>query len=261
MNKILNKLLKIIGVKVLKYDNYLKLHNKPFKVEQNKYGKNNLLFNLFENFKQIGFEPKHIIDVGANHGTWTREVIEYMPNAYFTLIEPQNWLQSSFQDLLDNHTKISYLPVGAGKNKGSFNFTIVDRDDSCSFKYTDEEAEAKGFKQVEIPVIILNDLVKEQIDKPFPDLIKIDAEGLDIDVLEGASDLMGKTEVFMVEVAVFSKNFDNTALKMINYMDKKGYVLFDITDLNRPFKPSVLWLMELVFVKKTGILNNYIVNK
>lgn len=224
----------------------------------NPYSKNTLLNNLFENFKQMGFEPKHIIDVGANHGTWTREILKFVPDAYFTLIEPQKWLQTSFQDLLDNNNKITYHAVGAGKQKGSFNFTIVDRDDSCSFKYSEEEAKAKGFEQVEIHVITLNDLVKEQNNSiPFPDLVKIDAEGLDIEVLDGASDLLGKTEVFMVEVAVFSKSFENTAQKMINYMSEKGYVLFDITDLNRPFKPSVLWLMELVFVKKDGVLNQY----
>lgn len=224
------------------------------------YNKNNLLKNLFDNFKVMGFEPKHIIDVGANHGTWSREVLKYAPDAYYTLIEPQKWLSVSFQDLLDQNNKFSYFPVGAGKDNGSFKFTIVDRDDSCSFKFTEAEALANGYKQVEISVITLNSLVNDQIEKPFPDIVKIDAEGLDIEVLEGASNLMGKTEVFMVEVAVFSKVFENTIQKMINYMAEKGYVLFDITDLNRPFEPSVLWLMELVFVKKDGILNNYRIN-
>jgi hypothetical protein len=133
----------------------------------------------------------------------------------------------------------------------------MDRDDSCSFKFSEEEAKDNGYKQIEIKVITLNDYVKDLVNIPYPDLIKIDAEGLDIEVLEGASDLMGKTEVFMVEVGVVNKSFDNSIKKMINYMDENGYNLFDITDLNRPFDPSVLWLMELVFVKKGGIIDSY----
>jgi hypothetical protein len=39
-------------------------------------------------------------------------------------------------------------------------------------------------------------------------------------------------------------------------MNEKGYSLFDLTDLNRPFSPQVLWLVELVFVKKDGFINN-----
>ena len=219
--------------------------------------KNILLETLFNNFRIIGFEPKHIVDVGANRGTWTKEVLKYIPNAHYTLIEPQIWLANAFQDLLNSNDKIKYLPVGAGKKAGTFKFTIVDREDSCSFRYTELEAKEKGFKQIEIPVITLNEMVKEMDKKPFPDLVKIDAEGLDLEVLEGASSFFGKTEVFMVEVSVFSKSFDNTTFKMINFMADKGYVLFDITDLNRPFETRVLWLMELVFIKKDGFINNF----
>ena len=43
-------------------------------------------------------------------------------------------------------------------------------------------------------------------------------------------------------------------------MDKKGYSLFEITDLNRPFQPQVLWLVELAFIKKGGIIDNYKIN-
>ncbi len=39
-------------------------------------------------------------------------------------------------------------------------------------------------------------------------------------------------------------------------MDAKGYCLFDITDLNRPWEKPVLWLVELVFVRKGGRLDS-----
>lgn len=219
--------------------------------------KNTLLNVFFENLKLMNFEPKHIIDIGANHGTWTRETLKYFPNANYTLVEPQEWLKPSLQDLLDANPKISFSAVGAGSKSGSFKFTIVDRDDSCSFRYSEEEAIANGYKQVEIPIVTLNELVQNNPNLPFPDLVKIDAEGLDIDVLEGASDLFGKTEVFLVEAAIFNKVFENSLLEMVNYMDKKGYRLFEITDLNRPFTPNVLWLVELAFIKKDGILDRF----
>lgn len=221
------------------------------------FKKENLLETLFENIKTMGFSPKHIIDVGANHGAWTRETLKHFPNAYYTLLEPQKWLQTSFQDLLNTNSKIEVHAVGAGAETGSFLFTLVNRDDSCSFRYTKEEAEKEGFKQIEIPVVTLNKLVSKMPNVPVPDLIKIDAEGLDIEVLKGADTLFGKTEVFMVEASVNCKMFDNSVMNMINFMDQKGYTLFEITDLNRPFVPNVLWLVELVFVKKGGVLDTY----
>ena len=86
-----------------------------------------------------------------------------------------------------------------------FSFTIVDRDDSCSFKYSKEEAKAMGFKQVQVPVNTLSAFLEEN-NLPIPELVKIDAEGLDLDVLEGSNSLFGKTEVFLVEAAIVNKN-------------------------------------------------------
>lgn len=216
--------------------------------------KDRLLKHFFETIKAVGFTPRHIIDVGANHGTWTRETLKYFPDCHYTLLEPQYWMKDSMTDLLTND-KIKFLPIGAGSEAGSFNFTIVHRDDSCSFRYTDEEAKANGFKQIKVNVEPLNTVVRNST-FPFPDIVKVDAEGLDLEVLEGASDLFGDTEVFMVEAGVTNKLFDNSLLKLTSYMDKKGYRLFDITDLNRPFSVKTLWLVELVFVKKGGSLDS-----
>lgn len=216
--------------------------------------KNSLLQNFYNILLQYNFEPKHILDVGANHGTWTRAILPYFPEAKYSLVEPQHWLKESFQDLLDNYHKINFYPVGVGKKEGHFNFTLVDRDDSCSFRYTEKEAHENGFKQIEIPVITIDQLIAEN-NLPIPEIVKIDAEGLDIEVLEGASSLFGKTQIFMVEAGIMNTAFSNDAHSVISYMDDKGYRLFDITDLNRPFSSGVLWLVELAFIKRNGFLD------
>ena len=222
---------------------------------ENTNHKDFLLFNFYETLKKFNFHPKHIIDVGANRGTWTREALHHFPDAYYTMLEPQGWLKKSFEDILKANPKVQFHAVGAGEKEGSFKFTLVNRDDSSSFRYTDEEAKAAGFEQIEIPVVTLNGLLANS-DLPVPDIIKIDAEGLDIEVLQGASNYFGKTEIFMVEAAVVCKEFSNDFLKVINFMDQKGYRLFEITDLNRPLEPKVLWLVELVFVKKNGFIDS-----
>lgn len=249
--KILTKVLDPIIIKL----GYKKNINRA---EQYLISKNSLLDIFFSNLLSMGFVPKHIVDVGANHGTWTRETLKYFPDAHYTLIEPQYWLKDSFQNILDSNPKVQFYPVGAGEKDGKFNFTIVDRDDSCTFRFSNEEAKVSGFKQLEIPVVTLNGLFSDS-ELPIPDIIKIDAEGLDIEVLKGASNFFGKTEIFMVEAGVVNKSFDNSFLKLINFMDEKGYRLFDITDINRPFQPKVLWLVELVFVKKNGFIDTQVI--
>lgn len=218
--------------------------------------KQDLLELFYANLKRIGFIPKHIVDIGANHGTWTRQAIKHFPDAYYTLIEPQYWLQESIQDLLTTNPRIRFHATGAGSQSGSFNFTVVDRDDSCNFLMSPEEAESKGFKQLTLPVTTLNILLQHST-LPIPDIIKIDAEGLDIEVLKGATDFLGQTEIILIEAAVVSPFMPNTIESVIAFMTDNNYKLFDITDLNRPFNPSLLWLVELAFVKKNGFIDRY----
>ena len=254
MNKILKK---IIEKAFRKFGYKLKKIGADAKLADTT-NKDYLLFNFYNTLKQFNFYPKHIVDIGANHGTWTREALQHFPEAYYTLLEPQHWLKASFKDILETNSKVQFYPVGAGEQEGTFKFTIVDRDDSCSFRYTEEEAKVAGFEQIDIPVVTLNNLLSNS-ELPVPDIIKIDAEGLDIEVLNGASNYFGKTEIFMVEAGVVNKLFNNSFLKLINFMDEKGYRLFEITDLNRPFGPQVLWLVELVFVKKNGFIDSQVI--
>jgi len=248
IKEIINKILSVTGYQLSKVGTAKKATDES--------QKNSLLDNFYDILRKINFQPKHIVDIGANHGTWTREALKHFPTAYYTMIEPQHWLEESIRDVLDKNDKVKFHAYGAGEKEGSFLFTIVDRDDSCSFKFTEEEAKAGGYKQVELPVITLNGLLADS-KLPTPDIIKIDAEGLDIEVLKGADSFFGKTEIFMVEAAVVLKSFDNSFLKLATFMDEKGYRLFEITDLNRPFEPKILWLVELVFVKKGGFIDSY----
>jgi FkbM family methyltransferase len=209
---------------------------------------------LFGILRELGFRPAHVVDIGANHGTWTRRALTHFPDAHCTVIEPQERLRESLSDVLATNPRVHFHAVGAGRETGRFLFTIADRDDSCTFDMTPEEASTLGYRQVETPVVTLNDLLGAS-GLPAPELIKIDAEGLDLDVLDGASNFLGRTEVFLVEASVVEPGFRNTVSNVLRYMDAAGYRLFDITELNRPVHPKVLWLVELVFILRNGKLD------
>lgn len=212
--------------------------------------KNDLLNNLIYIIRENKFTPKLIIDVGANHGTWSRVWKTAFPECAFILIEPQYWLKSSFEDMLDDKT--TYLPIGAGKTDAQLTFTVnAHRDDSSTFTLKAEEAEAMGFQQISVPVKSINSIVRENGGQ-IPDIVKVDAEGIDIEVLEGSNELWGKTEIFLVEASINAHYKHTDILKVISFMDMAGYRVFDITDINRPFSNRVLWLVELVFVRKEG---------
>lgn len=214
------------------------------------------LSQFFSLLKRQGFNPRHVIDVGANHGNWTRTAARFFPDAQYTLIEPQEFVKKFIQDLVDSGYKIQWITAGAGDAPGQLPLTLSSRDDSSTFDWTEEEARRAGLRQILVEVKTLNEIVRCA---GLPaDMVKIDAEGLDLRVLAGASELFGHTEIFLVEVNIYDTHRENAVQPVIQFMNEKGYRLMEITDLNRSPKYGLLWLCEMAFLKNSSTLLNSI---
>ncbi len=207
---------------------------------------------FFTLLKTLNFNPRHIIDVGANRGNWTRVALRFFPNAQYTLLEPQDFLKGYLADILASNPNVHWIAMGVSDVLGKRKFTLRERDDSSTFDYTEEQARQGGFRQVEIETTTLNEVVKSS--GVSADMVKIDTEGLDLRVLTGASELFGVTEVFLVEVAIRDTNKENTLERTVNFMKEKGYRLVDITDVNRSPRNNALWLLEVAFLRNDSRL-------
>jgi FkbM family methyltransferase len=203
------------------------------------------LSSFLQLLKRAGFSPRHIVDVGANRGDWSKEAMRFFPDAHYTLVEPQDHLKEHVQDLIDAG-KVSWINAGAGDETGKFPFLISDRDVSSSFAAArQEQCDTNRIFMVELRT--LNEIASAQ-QWPVPEMVKIDAEGFDLKVLAGASDLFGKTEIFLVEAAVRG-NYENTIEAVVQRMAAAGYRVMDFTDLHRSTTLRALWLVEVAFVR------------
>jgi FkbM family methyltransferase len=208
---------------------------------------------LLNSLKGMGMAPRHIIDIGANHGGWSRTALSIFPKAYISIFEPQQRLAEYLADLERNpNIKIHYK--GVGDFNGTAPFTFHDRDDSCSFIYVTEDAQERGFSQSEIEICKL-DTIMRNCDFGAADIVKIDAEGLDLQVLDGAGETLSTTEIVLIEASVSNPDYPNSAIAVIQKMDCLGFRLFDLTDLNRTPNRNLLWLVEAVFVRKGSAID------
>lgn len=206
---------------------------------------------FFGTLKRNGFAPRYVIDVGAHKGGWTRRAIEYWPQAKYTLLEPQSELKVFASDLLDRY-EIEWIESGVADESGQLDFTIASQLDASTFCLSEKQAKANGLARKCIDVVSLNDLVRTRGGQ-MPDMLKIDAEGFDLKVLAGASELLERTEVVLVEAAVVA-DMENTFDRVHEKMSASGYRLIDITDINRSPRHGALWLVEVAFLKKTSTL-------
>jgi FkbM family methyltransferase len=214
---------------------------------------------FFSALRSRGFSPKHIVDVGANHGYWTRTALNYFPDSFYTLIEPQDHLKQEVQDLLSRgDNKVQWIAAGASDKPGILPFSIDARDDTgCSFAFTAKTAEAAGMRQIEVPLVTLNEIVRTSR-APFPEMVKIDAEGFDLRVIAGASELLGKTDVFIIEAGICARvqevALENNLENVLATMSRAGYHVIDIPALNRSPKYGLLWLCDLAFLRNESRL-------
>ena len=206
---------------------------------------------FFEAIHEAGFSPCHILDVGANHGQWTRSAIRFFPEAQYTLVEPQDDLKVHVQDLVDRGYKIHWVNAALGDKEEILPFAIAPRDNSSTFVFN-KEAQLSDTHQVHMRVTTLNELVASDT-APLPDMVKIDAEGFDLKVLAGATSLIGKTDIFLAEAMVCGP-YENSVPEVVQFMASAGYRLIDITDLERSPRHGVLWLCELAFLRKESPL-------
>jgi FkbM family methyltransferase len=205
---------------------------------------------FMRSWKKLGLAPKFVIDIGANHGDWTRIVSSFFPAADFLMIEPQERLRGFSRDLLAR-PNIRWQTAGVGDVPGRLLLSIPSRDDAASF-LEPESAGGDGILRVEVDVTTLNDI--HRLERRMPDMVKIDAEGFDMRVLRGASDLFGGTEIFFIECTICATGPENTLLSVCSFMDANGYRPADFTDLNRNKKNGSLVLCEIVFIRKNSPL-------
>jgi FkbM family methyltransferase len=203
--------------------------------------------HFFPLLRQLGFAPRHVVDVGANRGMWTRAAFKYFRDPVYTLVEPQDHLRSYSQDLVAQGCKLNWINAGCGDFCGTLPLIVSHRDDASTFV---DRHHNRTARRITVPIITLNQLVASS-DAGLPEMVKIDAEGFDLKVLAGASDLLGKTDIFLVEAVVWGADgaYDNSVAKVVRFMAEVGYNLMDITDLNRSPKYGVLGGCELAFFR------------
>jgi FkbM family methyltransferase len=158
------------------------------------------------------------------------------------MVEPQEHLKQYSADLLQRGAAIKWISAGVADKPGTLPLRVGEPDSTSTF-YDDGNA---GDNRVSVAVVTLNEIAASH---GMPQLAKIDAEGFDLRILVGASELLGRTDIFLVEVTVCASFYENTLARVVRFMDENGYKVVDITDLNRSPKHGVLWLCELAFVR------------
>jgi FkbM family methyltransferase len=203
--------------------------------------------SLITRLARIGFRCDYAVDVGAHKGGWTIELLSHFPESHVILVEPQ----TDFLELLrlrDSNPKVHVFQCGAAPSNGKMLFRHHARSDSSSFSL-DPRLNSKNEELINVRRI--DSLIVEAWGEGvFPQLLKIDAEGFDLEVLEGASKVIRNIPVIIIEAGITNRFFRNSLLEVQKKLDELGFDLIDVSSAVKNPTTGFDWNCDATFVNR-----------
>ena len=202
-----------------------------------------------EEVRDLGIEPKAILDIGAHTGqfhSWSKRV---WPDVGVFMIEA-NPLHESHLDKLAMMNGDKYLIAALGDEEREV--TFYTRSDK---PHTEGNSYYKEHNYWDIPQLVQETKVTlQKLDNLFEDnavfdIIKVDTQGSEIDILKGGKDLVSKAQAIILEVSFIEYNEGApTAEETIDYMNEIGFE--ERMSLGEHYDGETIVQKDLLFTNK-----------
>lgn len=175
------------------------------------------------------FDFRTVVDVGANRGQFATIARRLYPDAQIYSFEPLPGPAAIFRDVLAGDAAIQLFNTAIGAASGQAKIYVTTRDDSSSLlkpgTSQDEIFGVQTSRMDEVSVRRLAECVPpERLARPA--LLKIDVQGAELDVLQGAADMIDGFDAIYVECS-YLQLYENQPLyaDIAQWTDQHGFRL------------------------------------
>lgn len=195
--------------------------------------------------KQLGFEARIVLDIGAYEGVWAKEFKKIYPAAKILMIEGQTAKEKCLVDLSRKISDLEYEIALLGAYEQQVDFNVYQTASSVLKEHHQTEA------IVERRTLKCLDKLLENTNYSKPDLIKIDTQGYELEILKGGEKTLSEAKAVLLEVSLLDIYREVPLVaEVLEFMQKRNFVLFDICSfIYRPLD-QLLYQSDFLFVKK-----------
>lgn len=185
----------------------------------------------------LGKISAHFLDVGSNMGFYSLALASENLSLKVDAFEPQPLVFSMLQgnvELNQLRERVRIHNVGLGKDVGILKMYVPKFTGSGGASFQNLHEDEGEATEIEVGVAVLDQTISTTID-----LIKIDVEGFELNVLQGAESLISemKPTVVVELLRKWMKPFGHTPQMFLEEMSKNGYLCFAIGE--RELVPTV----------------------
>ena len=207
-------------------------------------GRRHEMGEVLAHLTELGHAPRTIVDVGVGHGT--PQLYAAFPDAHLVLVEP---LEPEFGGAIERilaERPGHWARGAAGAAPGR---TTIEVHPAAVLSST----RSVGGVPREVDVVTVDDAVAASGAPAGPLLLKVDVEGGELDVLDGAEQTLARAEVVLLEVALF-RFADGVPLlhEVLSAMAARGWVTHDVYDGGLRPLDGQLGRIDVAFVREDG---------
>ena len=194
-----------------------------------------------------------LIDVGANTGKWAEKIIYFFKNTHIMAFEPDKRSAKYYESLFSEKGKCQLYECGLSNTKGTAEMTLTKDTLFSTLESYSENIKSEKMDAIKKQSININKLdnfkINEQnFDKVF---LKIDVQGHEIEVLEGAKNTLKKCDVVLLELSFFEEFEGKTPSfsKAVGYLQLADLYPVHFQNYGTNLSPYA-WERDVIFVKK-----------
>ena len=194
-----------------------------------------------------GYQPRRIVDGGANVGDFARLARSVFPAAQIDLIEPQPACQTQLTALARAVPGHILHAVAIGREAGMLNMAL-DPDEPSTGAHIVDHPDAMPGTVHAVPVETL-DTILASVTRDDRAFLKLDLQGWELEALHGALAVLPKIEVILIEASFFAQAYEPPIATLIGFLADQGFVLDDIAALVGRQRDNRAHQADFVFVR------------
>jgi FkbM family methyltransferase len=196
-----------------------------------------------------GFQPSTIVDVGAFQGDWSKLVRQIWPASRLFMIEPNLANHAQLVAVAKNLDASLFCDLLGAENDRPVQFNVMGSGSSIM-----SERSLVG-RTIETRRLRTLDSLLSGIELEPPGLLKIDAQGYELQILKGASQVLSAFDAVLLEIATIEINEGAPLLhEAVVFMKMLGFVAYEILEIHRRPLDQALNQVDIVFVREQSRL-------
>jgi FkbM family methyltransferase len=203
--------------------------------------------------KLNGLAPATVMDVGAAWGAFTQTSRTVFPAARYLAVEPLEENRPALEALTRKCPGVDFVIAAAAAKPGTVTLQ-VHPDLVGSSLYRELDIGGVNGAPRAVRAVTLDGLAAEfGLAGPF--LLKLDVQGAELDVLEGAAIVLPAAEYVLIEVSLFEFFEGGPVLKdVVGFMHAREFAAYDVIGWQyRPLDQAMAQL-DIAFAKERGLL-------